>query len=52
MLFEQIDEMWSNFEHVLTVTGSRLVLLLVYFRKYTTQLWPLIIVKVLLSLNI
>ena len=50
-LEEQIHGIKPNFVYALTLTRSRLGLLRVNFCNYTTQLWPLVIVKILFPLN-
>ena len=42
----------SKIAYALTLNGSRLGLLSVSFCKFTTELWPLIIVRILFLLNI
>ena len=44
--------MWSNFAYILILTRSRLGLLRVIFKKFTTQLWPLVIIKITYLHNI
>ena len=51
ILWEKNDGIWSNFAYALTVTNSRLKMLPVNFRKFTTKLWPLIIVRISFLLN-
>ena len=40
---KRINGIWSNFAYALTLASSRLGLLCVHFRKFKTELWPLII---------
>ena len=47
---EQIDRIWQKFAYALT--RSRYGLLLVNIRKFITELWPLIDVRILFPLNI
>ena len=42
----------KKFAYALTLTSSRLGLLGINFHKFTTQLWPSIIVRILFLLNI
>ena len=48
--WEQIGGIWPNFANALILTRSRLGLLCVNFRKFITELWPLIDVGVLLNI--
>ena len=47
-----MDRVSPNFAHALILTRSRLGLLLVIFRKFVTELWPLIDVRILFPVNI
>ena len=47
-----LNEIWPSFAYALMLTRSRLELLLLNFRRFTTQLWPWVIVKILFPLNI
>ena len=51
-LEQGIDGIRPNFAYALMLTRSRLGLLCVSFCEYTTQLWPLVIDKILFPLNI
>ena len=44
--WERFDGIWPNFAHALILTRSRLGLLGVKFRKFVTELWPLIDVRI------
>ena len=43
--WEWIHGIWSNFAYALTLTRSRAGFLCDYFRKFTTQLWPLVMAE-------
>ena len=50
--YEQINEIWSDFAYAFILIRSRLGLLCVNFRKYTTELWPLVSVKISFPFNV
>ena len=50
--WEWIDGIWPNFAYALILTRSRLGLLSIDFRKFITELWPVIDVRISFLLNI
>ena len=49
--WERIDRIRPNFVYILSLTRSTSVLLIVVFRKFATELWPLIHVRIWFLLN-